>query len=288
MITQYSRGHADDHMAEDILVELAAVVRAHPWWQARADLTLALLRQRAINPPARVLDVGCGWGVTLEALESRGYRVVGLDVSRRILEQLDRPGRTLVEADLTQPLPAGLAPFDVVLALDVLEHLDDDRQTVARLADLVAPDGHVIVSVPALPELFTEFDAIQGHRRRYLPETLQAAFLDTGLAVEQILWWGSWLVPVLSRHRARTRTGETRRLRLDPAHSLPSGQPARIQVRSGEQATEAYRRYLELPSWPLPHLLRAAFALEQGRTLRAKLRRGTSLFAVARPLRDAR
>jgi 2-polyprenyl-3-methyl-5-hydroxy-6-metoxy-1,4-benzoquinol methylase len=286
MITEYSRGHADDNMAEEILVELAAMVRAHPWWQARTELTLALLRQRAIDPPARVLDVGCGWGVTLEALESRGYQVVGLDVSRRALEQLDRPGRTLVEADLTQPLPAGIAPFDVVLALDVLEHLDDDRQAVARLGQLVAPGGHVIVSVPALPEMFTEFDAIQGHRRRYLPETLQAAFLDTGLAVERTFWWGSWLVPVLSRQRARTRTRESRRLRLDPAHSSLSRQRAWTRIQTGVSATEAYRRYLQLPPWPLPHLLRAAFALEQGRTLRAKLRTGTSLFAVARPFRD--
>ena len=63
-----------------------------------------------------------------------------------------------------------------MLALDVIEHIDDDRAAVARLGSLARPGGIVIVSVPALPELFTEFDRIQGHRRRYLPETLRAAF----------------------------------------------------------------------------------------------------------------
>jgi SAM-dependent methyltransferase len=260
LIISCSKGNADDNMPESILVELTGIVRSHPWWQARAELTLALLCQLGIEPPARVLDIGCGWGVTLEALESRGYSVVGLDVSRRTLERIDRPDRTLIEADITQPLPDEIEPFDVVLALDVIEHLDDDRQAIQRLAPLVTPRGRAIVSVPALPALFTEFDAIQGHRRRYLPETLRDAFRDTGLVVERILWWGSWLVPILRWQRGLTR-----------------GRPR-------ESTEDAYRRYLRLPPWPLPRVVRAAFALEKSRTLRAKLRTGTSLFAIARPI----
>ena len=66
-----------------------------------------------------------------------------------------------------------------MLALDVIEHIDDDRDAVSKLGQLARPGGVVIVSVPALPEFFTEFDEIQGHRRRYLPETLQATFPDS-------------------------------------------------------------------------------------------------------------
>ena len=125
-----------------------------------------------MRPPARVLDAGCGWGVTLAMLERRGYRAVGLDVSQRTLAQLDRerPGRELIEADLSRPIPAAVEPFDAVLALDVIEHLDDDRAVVERLGRLARPSGGlVVVSVPARPELFSEFDRIQGHRRRYDP-----------------------------------------------------------------------------------------------------------------------
>jgi 2-polyprenyl-3-methyl-5-hydroxy-6-metoxy-1,4-benzoquinol methylase len=132
LIISCSKGKADDNMPESILAKLSGIVRSHPWWQARAELTLALFCQLGIEPPARVLDVGCGWAVTLEALESRGYSVVGLDVSRRTLERVDRPDRTLIEADTTQPLPDEIEPFDVVLALDVIEHLDDDRQAIQR------------------------------------------------------------------------------------------------------------------------------------------------------------
>jgi len=145
-----------------------------------------------------------------------------------------------------------------VLALDVIEHLDDDRAALARLAAMARPGGVVVVSVPALPGLFTEFDAVQGHRRRYLPGTLRSAFEGSGLAVERIFWWGAWLVPMLRRQRARPRAV------------------------AGESPAEVYRRYLKLPPWPGPLILDLAFALERRRALDGRLKLGTSLFAVAR------
>jgi 2-polyprenyl-3-methyl-5-hydroxy-6-metoxy-1,4-benzoquinol methylase len=258
MIARWSDGIADDNMAEDILVDLGDLIARHPWWRARADLTLTLLDRLGVRPPMRVLDAGCGWGTTLEALEKKGYHAVGADISRRALEKLDRPGRELVEADLTKPLPEGVELSDAVLALDVLEHLDDDREAVERLGTLARPGGVVVVSVPALPDFFTEFDRIQGHRRRYLPETLRAAFEGTGLELERVFYWGSWLVPMLRRQRARPRS------------------------HAGESTAQVYRRYLSVPPWPSPLLLRGAFALERDRAIAGKLRTGTSLFAVAR------
>jgi SAM-dependent methyltransferase len=258
MIVTYSRADRPDFMPEEILTDLSATIGRHPWWVARARLTLALLAELGVRPPARVLDAGCGWGVTLDRLERHGYRATGLDVARSVLERLDRAGRTLIEADLTADLPDDAGGFEAVLALDVIEHLDDDRAAVARLARLAMPGGVVIVSVPALPELFSEFDALQGHRRRYRPETLRAALADSGLVIERVLWWGAWMVPLLRRQRRRPR-------------ALP-----------GESPAASYRRYLALPPWPVPLALRAAFALEQRRALRGRLRTGTSLFAVAR------
>ena len=268
MITTWSQGAADGFMPEAILTEMAAAIRRHPWWQARTRLVESILNQNAISPPARILDAGCGWGVTLEALEKRGYCATGLDVSHQALERIDRPDRQLIEADLTCPLgPAAVAhpAFDAVLALDVIEHLDDDRAALNNLARLVNPGGLMIVSVPALPELFSEFDQVQGHRRRYLPDDVRGAFDCTGLTIERLFWWGSWLVPLF---RARRR----------------SNSAAAIQA-----PEEIYRRHLGLPPWPLLHLFRLAFAWEERRALRGKTMRGTSLVAIARrPRTDGR
>lgn len=263
MIARWSGAGADANanMAEAILVHLADAVDRHPWWQARTRLTLKLLDQLGLLAPARVIDVGCGWGTTLVALEEHGYATTGADISRQALDRLDRADRSLVELDLAGPWspPHGWQPFDVVLALDVIEHIDDDAAAVARLAQLVRPGGTVIVSVPALPDLFTEFDAIQGHRRRYLPATLRAAFGQSGLILDRTFWWGGWMVPLLRRSRG----GRSR--------SLPGDTPA-----------QTYARYLELPPWPGSWVFRAAFALDQRRALAGTLTAGTSLFAVAR------
>jgi SAM-dependent methyltransferase len=258
MITTWSKGLADANMDEGILVQLGMLIRRHPWYWARTRLTLALLDRLGLRPSVRVLDAGCGWGVTLESLERRGYRVVGMDISRSTLERLDRPNRTLIEADLTQPLPEDQESFDAVLALDVIEHVDDDQVSVANLGRLARPGGVVVISVPALPDLFTEFDAVQGHRRRYLPESLRSAFVGSGLVIERVFWWGAWLVPHLRRQRRRIRS-----------------QP-------GATALEIYSHYIRVPPWPLTWLLRMAFAAEQAPALAGALATGTSLFAVGR------
>ena len=259
MIATWSQGTADEHMDESILTDLSDLIHRHPWWAARSQLTCALLGRLGVNPPASVFDAGCGWGTTLLALEERGYRVTGMDISRGTLERLDRPGRSLVQADLACPVPSGVDGFDAVLALDVIEHIDDDRDAVTKLGQIVRPGGWVVVSVPARPDLWTEFDEIQGHRRRYTPETLRLAFENGPLVLDQVFWWGQWLVKLIRTQRS------------SPKKTTAQATPAEI-----------YRRYLKLPPWPGPAILRAGFAFEQNKALAGSLTTGTSLFAVAR------
>jgi len=243
-------------MPQELLVETLRTVRVHPWWMARAKLALAALRAEGVRPPARVIDIGCGWGTNLDALERGGYEVCGLDISRKILEAIDRPDRVLIEGDLTQELPREREEFDGFLALDVIEHLDDDRGATAKFAQLVRAGAVGIVSVPAQPELFSEFDSVQGHRRRYTPERLREAFEGSGLEVLRIFWWGQWMVPVLRRMRRKES--------------------------SGRQAAKTYAEYLRLPPWPGPLVMRILYAREERPALRGELRTGTSLFAVVR------
>lgn len=248
-------------MAESLLTDLRDIVARHPWWRARARLAIRLLQAHGVTDGATVLDAGCGWGVTYAALASKGYTVHGLDVSRRALERLDGPGCVLIEADLTVSPPSDArAAYDAVLALDVVEHVDSDRAVIDTLAAVVKPGGIVIVSVPARPDLFSDFDVVQGHRRRYTPDLLRQAFEGT-LQLRQVFWWGEWMVPALRLQRRAQRS------------------PA------GEQPIDTYRRYLRLPPWPIPALMQLAFFLEEGRAIRGRARTGTSLIAVAqRPI----
>jgi len=245
------------------LVELAPLIRRHPWWAARARLVLDLLGTLGAAPPATLLDVGCGWGVNLTAFERAGYVVTGLDVSRETLRMIDRPDRRLIEADLSKSLPDGAPEFDCVLALDVIEHIDDDVQALRQLARLVRPGGHVIVTVPALPELYSEFDDVQGHRRRYTAETLRGCMAKSDLALQQTLWWGQWMVRLLGTRKRR-----------------------RV-ARPGATKSDIYKHYLSIPPWPASLILQAAFRFDHRRTLAGRNVTGTSLVAVAaRPIID--
>jgi SAM-dependent methyltransferase len=257
MIISWSHGIADDNMDEDILVELGDLIAQHPWWTARSRLLLHLLRRIGCETPRQIIEAGCGWGTNLSELEKAGYTVTGLDVSRNALARLDRDERTLIEADLSKDLPPNTPEYDVVLALDVIEHIDDDRGAVRRIAQLTKPGGYVIISVPALPELFSEFDRVQGHRRRYTPESLKNAIAGSGLEIVQIFWWGQWMARLL-----RKRTTATR-------------------ARLGDTSTEVYKRYLSLPPWPGIWFLKLMFLIDQARTLRGRNVMGTSLFTVA-------
>lgn len=256
MISRLSVGAADEGMPETMLTETLERVRNHPWWRARARLALAVLRVHGILPPANIIDVGCGWGITLDALEAARYETVGLDISGQILERIDKPERRLVQADLRQPLTALGGKSDALLLLDVLEHVEDDQEVMRNCAELLKPGGLAVVSVPARPDLFSEFDEIQGHRRRYVPDRLAAAFVNTGLEVRKVFWWGQWMVPLFARRKKDHQNN-------------PGG------------ASKTYADYLKLPPWPIPLIMNLVYTWEQPRALRGKLRTGTSLLAVA-------
>lgn len=244
-------------MPEALLADTLGCVRRHPWWRARANIVLAALKDNGVMPPAPIAEIGCGWGTNLDVLERSGYKITGFDISRRILEMIDRPERTLIELDITAELPSSHPCFGAVLALDVIEHLDDDHGAIRRMARFLRPGGLAIVSVPALPELYSEFDEIQGHRRRYLPDLLRGTFEGTGLTVQTIFWWGAWMVPVLQRTRERSKKSNARK------------------------SPKSYIDYLRLPPWPVPMVMDWAYRLEQRKALDGRLKTGTSLFAIA-------
>ena len=259
MITRWSSGSPDANMAEELLTDVGHLVRRHPWWSARARLSIRLLRKYGCIPPASVLDAGCGWGVTLSALDAAGYATTGLDISRSALASLETASRRLIEADLSVPVPdSARASFDAVLALDVIEHIDDDRAVVSNLGTLVSPGGLLVVSVPARPDLFSDFDRVQGHRRRYTLPMLNDVFLSSGLSIVRTFWWGGWMVPVLRIQRTRL---------VKPRGLTP---------------LETYRQFLSLPPWPAKAAMTLAFSLDEQLALSGMNPTGTSLFAIAR------
>ena len=108
-------------------------------------------------------------------------------------------------------LPLAPAVFDVVLALDVLEHLDDDATALAEAARLLKPGGTLVVTVPALPSLWGAQDVVSHHRRRYTKRTLRGLFARAGLPAPEVTYFNTLLLPPLAAVRwlARARGPST-------------------------------------------------------------------------------
>lgn len=134
-----------------------------------------------------VLEVGAGLGEFAAQLSGLERHVV-TDRDPQAVEALatrfaDRPEVRARVLDLAADHPpADLGgPVDSVLAINVLEHIDDDRGTLRALAGLVRPGGTVVMWVPGYQQLYGDFDRAVGHVRRYTPRTLTASFVAAGL-----------------------------------------------------------------------------------------------------------
>lgn len=154
----------------------------HWWWRAREEFLLR--RFRHILPAdgqRRILDVGCGDGVLLDRLGAWGHaegiepdaQTLGPDAAHRQVH-LGPFDATFRPAE----------PFDLVLFLDVLEHLDDPVASLARARALLRHGGRVFVSVPAFPLLWTRHDTLNHHRRRYTKDSLAALAAAADLRIE--------------------------------------------------------------------------------------------------------
>lgn len=171
------------------------VEERHWWFRGKAAIAEMLLARWASGK--RVLDIGCGTGAFSKRLAENGYGVTGLDSSPLALEYCGKRGLTDVVAGDAATLPFPDDSFDTVIALDILEHLDDDRAAFAEWMRVLAPGGVLLITVPALSLLWGPQDEKLHHKRRYTVSSLRDA-LDNIMKVERVSYFNTLLfVPVL-------------------------------------------------------------------------------------------
>ncbi len=151
----------------------------HPWEVARAAFFRGELRRAGLLSGARgVLDVGSGdaWLARELTHAAEGLNVVCWDLG---YEQASPAPSERVTYTATRPS----GTFDLVLMLDVAEHVPDDRAFLRDVLACTAPGAHVLFSVPAWPSLFSAHDEALGHYRRYTPRAARELLRDSGLDV---------------------------------------------------------------------------------------------------------
>lgn len=183
---------------------LAELQDTHFWFAGRRRAVASLLGSR-LGRGGRTLDLGCGAGGMLGWLAAHGHEPVGVDSSETALGHARRraPGCTVVSGTSTAlPFPDG--SFDGVLALDVLEHVDD-RATLAEARRVSRPGAWLVASVPAWPSLWGIRDVDAGHLRRYTHRSLVDLVRRSGFTVERITYYQCALFPVFVAARVLGR-----------------------------------------------------------------------------------
>lgn len=131
-------------------------------------------------PPAKVLEIGCGTGNVSSFLAKKGYAVTGCECYSEALD-MAWPGFRIVQGDATN-LPFEDNSFGVVCLFDVIEHFQDDNKPVREAVRVAQKGGIIAVTVPARKELWSWFDEVSMHKRRYTKEMLREVLFEAGLS----------------------------------------------------------------------------------------------------------
>ena len=216
-----------------------ALLRRHPWELARADSVVNLLSSGALAglKKLRILDVGCGDGFAGRAVREsfRDAELVGVDdqLDETTALAMSRLGETFLR-DATSVTGA----FNVLLFLDVIEHVEDDVALLRQYVDNHAEAGAtVLVTVPAFQSLSSRHDMALRHFRRYTREQLRLQLGRADLTIERDGYWFGSLLP-----------GRAASLLIEKLRPAPSN-PGAIGIghwRGGELLTRVLRGAMSL------------------------------------------
>jgi SAM-dependent methyltransferase len=171
----------------------------HWWFVGRRKILESFLKrirdeQGSLND---ILDVGCGTGANLEMLAKFGD-AEGVDVSGEALAFCRNRGLDRVKQGEAERLPYADKSFDLVTALDVVEHLDDDLLGLREMRRVLRPGGHALLFVPAFMFLWGVQDDVSHHRRRYTRAELRDVVGRAGFEIERVSYANiTFFAPIL-------------------------------------------------------------------------------------------
>jgi SAM-dependent methyltransferase len=158
----------------------ADLYRRHWWWRVRERILLDRIRDFATDrvQTPRILDLGCGAGLFFDALEQIGH-VEGIESDPIAVEQSGRWRKRIHLGDL-ETFEADQA-FDVILALDVVEHVRTPGVMLRQAARLLGPNGRMVITAPAFDWLWTSHDRLNHHVKRYTAAEMRDLVRTAGL-----------------------------------------------------------------------------------------------------------
>ena len=201
-------------MEDAIYQQLYDLEDGHWWFRGRRAVLWALMRRAGLPDGPRVLDAGCGTGRNLAEFGALGT-AHGVDPSPQAIDFCRRRGLTEVTAAGIEALPFDDGAFDLILATDVLEHIERDDLAAAELRRVAAPGALLVVTVPAYSWLWSQHDDSHHHLRRYTAPALRGRLVAAGWRPVLATYFNSLLLPPIALVRTLARRRAPRDGRTD-------------------------------------------------------------------------
>lgn len=241
-------------MDPKIYFQMRSLEEKHWWFVGRRKIVGEILTSLDLPENARILDAGCGTGGNLQFLSQFG-EVTGVEFDDGAAALARERGTwPVLKGSLPDGMPFGEQQFDLIVLLDVLEHIDDDGASLRALAALLAPRGYLVLTVPAFPFLWSPHDEEHHHKRRYRATELREVIVNAGLRLSYLSHFNTWLFPLVAAIRLARK--------IHPANEVG--------------------RDVQLPGPALNSMLQAVFGSERRWIGRLRMPFGISLLAVAR------
>ena len=169
---------------------------SHFWMQWRFRELLKIVNK--INQkPTRILEIGCGTGVVMQQFEEHlQWCIDGCDLNIAALSNTHKVCGNLYQYNIHDLHPDLTGKCDIVLLLDVLEHIEDDGAFLQSAVKHLKPGGFIIINVPALQSLFSRYDERVGHQRRYNTRQLTKLMRSHDLSNVESHYWGFSMLPL--------------------------------------------------------------------------------------------
>jgi SAM-dependent methyltransferase len=174
----------------------------HWWYRERRALVARALRGRR---PGTALDVGAAGGGNTRVLQAVGWQAAALEYGEEGARVCAERGIPVLRGDATR-LPLAGESLDLVVAYDVLEHIEDDAAAAKGVFQLLKPGGLFLVAVPCDMKLWSAHDVAVNHVRRYSRAGLLGLLTGAGFEIEDARSWMVLLRPAV-RLRRRSSSG---------------------------------------------------------------------------------
>jgi SAM-dependent methyltransferase len=202
-------------MKEDFEKKYHDVETEHWWFKSRRKYLIDLLKDAPKD--SKVLDIGCSSGIFLKELEAIGFNLdnlYGIDISENAIANCKANGIANSYVMDAQNITLQ-EKFDIIIASDCLEHLEDDKKALKNWNDLLKIGGTMYVFVPAFQSLWSYHDEVNMHFRRYRRSELQRKISQENLEIIKSSYWNFFLfLPVyvfrrISAFVQKNKSGES-------------------------------------------------------------------------------